>query len=255
MLRIGRTEPVGFASDLHLSEDDPATAQRLLNALDTHAASFAHLFLLGDLFELWVGDDRPDPLADALGERIAGLARAGTRVWAMHGNRDFLLDVPVPGREGPGWARSHGATLLADPCPIVLHDEAALLSHGDALCIDDLEYQAWRRTCRDPQWQHAFLARPLAQRLAMGRSLRKESDAGKRDKPEALTDVNPDEVDRVMAANGVTLLVHGHTHRPGEHRWSAGPQRRRRVVLTDWNAAAGRGALLLWEDGRPRTLD
>lgn len=252
MLRIDRAEPVAFASDVHLSEAEPDTARRFLEALDAHGASSAHLFLLGDLFEMWVGDDCVDPLADALGERISRLARAGVQVWAMRGNRDFLLDVPVPRRAAAGWAAAHGATMLPDPCPITLHGEAALLSHGDALCTDDLPYQAWRRTCRDPAWQQGFLARPLAQRLAMGRALREDSDAGKRQKPESITDVNAAEVERAMLAAGATLLVHGHTHRPADHRWTAGDTPLRRVVLTDWDAAADRGSLLLWVDGRAR---
>lgn len=244
MLRVAAGEPVLFASDIHLSDGEPGTAQRFLAALDSVAPDAAHLFLLGDLFELWVGDDDADALADALGARLQRLARAGVRVWTMCGNRDFLLDVPVPGRSQPGWSATHGATMLPDPCLIDLHGSAALLTHGDALCISDTVYQAWRRTCRDPAYQRAFLERPLAQRRAMGRAIREDSEAGKREKPGALVDVDLAEVDRVMTDAGVALMIHGHTHRPADHRWTAGGIARRRVVLTDWDA--NRGALLRW---------
>jgi UDP-2,3-diacylglucosamine hydrolase len=253
-LRIGRDEPVLFASDMHLSAHAPRTAERFLRALDGHGGSAAHLFLLGDLFELWVGDDTPDPVADVLAARLAALSAGGVRVWLMRGNRDFLLGIPMTGGRTPRFDVRCGATLLPDPYPLDLHGEAALLAHGDALCTDDAVYQAWRHTCRDPAWQQAFLARPLAQRQAMGRAIRDDSEAGRRERTDALTDVNADTVDRVMAEAGVGLLIHGHTHRPADHRWRAGGCERRRVVLTDWDDAAGRGTLLRWEGGAARPL-
>jgi UDP-2,3-diacylglucosamine hydrolase len=262
MLRIPRDEPVLFASDVHLAPETPATAQAFLDALERHAPGVPHLFLLGDLFELWVGDDGADALAARLAGLLASLAAAGTRVRLMRGNRDFLLDVPVPAATGATTATSTapstsapysarcGATMLDDPCPIELHGVPALLAHGDALCTDDLVYQQWRRTCRDPAWQAAFLARPLDERFAIGRAVRETSEAGKREKPGALMDVNAAAVDAAMDGAGARLLIHGHTHRPAVHRWRAGGVDRTRLVLTDWDAAAGRGALLRWEDGR-----
>lgn len=254
MLRIPREEPALFASDMHLSAQAPGTAARFLAELDRHGPSAAHLFLLGDLFEMWVGDDVEDPLADALADRLKRLASAGTRVWLMRGNRDFLLDVPLPGDRTEPYSRRCGATLLDDPCPVDLHGRRALLAHGDALCTDDLVYQQWRRTCRDPAWQAAFVARAPAERLALGRAARDGSEAGKREKPGALMDVNPQTVDAVMEAAGASLLVHGHTHRPARHDWHCGEAPRTRIVLPDWDADAGRGALLAWHDGAARTL-
>jgi UDP-2,3-diacylglucosamine hydrolase len=247
MLRIPRDEPVLFASDTHLSPEAPDTAARFLDALEREGPGAPHLVLLGDVFELWVGDDGADPLAARLADVLSGLAARGVVIRLMRGNRDFLLDVPVPGA-GAFSARC-GATLLDDPCPIELHGVPALLSHGDALCTDDLVYQAWRRTCRDPAWQATFLARPLAERFAIGRGARETSEAGKREKPGALMDVNAAAVDAAMDAEGARLLIHGHTHRPAVHRWRAGGVERTRIVLTDWDAGAGRGAMLRWEDG------
>jgi len=254
MLRVARDEPVVFASDTHLAPEAPGTAERFLAELARHGPAAAHLFLLGDLFELWVGDDGADPLADRLATALARLSAGGTRVWLMRGNRDFLLDVPLPGASAQAFSARCGATLLEDPCPIRLHGVPVLLAHGDALCTDDAVYQQWRRTCRDPAWQQAFLARPLAERIAIGRGARETSEAGKREKPGALMDVNPGAVDAALDAAGARLLIHGHTHRPGHHRWERDGQSRERIVLTDWDADAGRGALLGWHDGQPQML-
>ncbi|MEI7444360.1 MAG: UDP-2,3-diacylglucosamine diphosphatase [Burkholderiales bacterium] len=252
MLTIPRDEPVLFASDMHLAPEAPATAGRFLDALRRHGPGSAHVALLGDLFELWVGDDGADPLADTLASVLRDLARGGTRVWLMRGNRDFLLGVPTPSAPVADYVARCGAVMLEDPTPVSLHGVPALWSHGDALCTDDLVYQQWRRTCRDPGWQRAFLERGLPERFAMGRAVRETSEAGKREKPGALMDVNPGAVDAAMAAAGATLLIHGHTHRPAVHRWEAGGTARTRVVLTDWDA--DRGTLLRWTDGRGEAL-
>lgn len=256
MVRIPRDEPVLFASDMHLSEDTPRTTARFIAAIDRHGPSAAHLFVLGDVFELWVGDDGADATALQLADALARLSAGGMRVWLMRGNRDFLLDAVPPGDAGRTLAFSTrcGATMLEDPTPLELHGVAALLAHGDALCTDDTVYQRWRSTCRDPAWQAAFLARPLAERLALGRSARETSEAGKREKPGFLMDVNPAAVDAAMDAAGAALLVHGHTHRPGEHRWRTAEGDRTRIVLPDWDADAGRGSLLAWRDGRATAL-
>jgi UDP-2,3-diacylglucosamine hydrolase len=251
MLRIPHDEPVLFASDTHLAPEAPATAARFLDALTREGPRARHLFLLGDLFELWVGDDGADPLATRLADTLSALSARGLRIRLMRGNRDFLLDVPLPGAGAAPFSARCGATLLDDPCLIDLHGTPTLLAHGDALCTGDLVYQQWRRTCRDPAWQADFLARPLAERLALGRDARETSEAGKREQAGALTDVDPAAVDAVMDAAGASLLIHGHTHRPGTHRWHRGAAARTRVVLTDWDAGADRGALLRWEDAGP----
>lgn len=263
LLRIAPGQRVLFASDLHLNPADSATATLALNAIDRHSPGAAHLFLLGDLFEMWVGDDGADDLAERLAGLLRGLAARGTRIWLMRGNRDFLLDVPLPdaGPDSPDsphspgpFSRHCGATLLTDPCVIDLHGQPALLTHGDALCTDDTVYQTWRTTCRHPAWQQAMLARPLAERQAIGRQARDSSEAGKREMSGALMDVNQQAVDAAMDAAGVSLLIHGHTHRPAVHRWQHGSVERMRVVLTDWDARGPRGSLLGWNEGRPEPL-
>jgi UDP-2,3-diacylglucosamine hydrolase len=253
MLRIPLEEPVLLASDMHLAPEAPRTAERFFAALAAHGPAAAHLFLLGDLFELWVGDDGADALAERLSTALSRLAAGGTRVWLMRGNRDFLLDVPVPGAR-VGYSAACGATLLDDPCPVLLHGVPALLAHGDALCTDDLAYQAWRRTCREPAWQRDFLALPLADRFSIGRELRGTSEADKRAKSGALMDVSQATVDEALDQADAALLIHGHTHRPGRHAWTRGGVTRERLVLTDWDADAGRGAMLAWREGRAVSL-
>jgi UDP-2,3-diacylglucosamine hydrolase len=253
-LQIARDEPVLFASDLHLSVQTQATLEDALDQIARHSQDAAHLFLLGDLFELWVGDDGADAIAERFASMLSTVANSGTRVWMMRGNRDFLIDVPVPGFGGGAFSQRCGATLLSDPFPVSLHGEAALLAHGDALCTDDLVYQQWRQTCRNPAWQQGLLARSLAERFAIGRTARESSEAGKREMAGALMDVNQSAVDVAMDAAGASLLIHGHTHRPDVHRWQHRGTTRTRVVLTDWDASADRGHLLRWENGAPKAI-
>jgi len=244
-----------FASDVHLDERDPLTADAFFETLAREARGASHLFLLGDLFEAWVGDDDPSPLGERLARALAALDSEGVRVYLMRGNRDFLLDVPVPdpapgpiaGREraqaAPFSARSR-ATMLDDPCPVRLFGTAALLSHGDALCTDDADYQAFRAQSRDPRWQRMFLSRPLGERMAVARALRERSEVEKSAKADYLMDVNPTEVQRTMREAGVTLLIHGHTHRPACHRMQLDRASAVRWVLPDWDGRAGRGGML-----------
>ena len=249
-LRIAREARAAFASDLHLSASDPDTAEMALAALQEHARGCAHLFLLGDLFEMWVGDDGTDALAQRLANFLSAMAADGTSVWLMRGNRDFLLDVRSPHLNMATFSSRCTATLLDDPCLIDLHGVRTLLAHGDAYCTDDTVYQQWRATCRQPAWQQAMLSRSLAEREALGRQAREHSEAGKREQADALMDVNLPAVEAAMEAAHAALLIHGHTHRPALHRWrDAGGTERTRLVLPDWNAGAGRGHVTLWQDG------
>ena len=228
-----------FASDMHLAGQDPATVTAFIEALDRHGADATHLFLLGDLFDLWVGDDNHDAVADALGGCLERLAGGGREVWLMRGNRDFLIDTGAP-----TFSERHHARLLPDPCLIELFGERVLLAHGDALCIDDVPYQQLRAQMRSAQWQRSFLAQPLAGRLDFARNLRSRSEHEKQGKTEMLMDVNETEVRRVMREAGVTTMIHGHTHRPAHHRDEADGVTLHRWVLPDWDAAAGRGGFL-----------
>lgn len=236
MIDVAAHESALFGSDFHLSADDPQTAEQVLAALAQHGPHSEHLFLLGDLFEVWVGDDGADALAERFAGLLQGLASGGVRVWLMQGNRDFLL--------GPSFASQCKATLIDDPTAITLQGRPALVAHGDALCTDDIAYQQWRATCRNAAWQAAFMARPLSERQLMGRQARQASEAGKRERTDEIMDVNANAVAQTLEAAGCDWLIHGHTHRPADHQTSLQGRTLRRTVLTDWSAAQGRSGLL-----------
>lgn len=215
-----------FASDLHLGPDTPAVAARFQQFLAGLGAGDA-LYLLGDLFEVWVGDDDDEA---ALAPILAALAEASARGAALHfmaGNRDFLV--------GDALAARTGMRLLADPHLLVRDGQRYLLTHGDQLCTDDLTYQRFRAEVRDPAWAAAFLAKPLAERKTIARGLRAQSEAGKRIKPMALMDVNPGAVAELLRAHDYPTLIHGHTHRPARHLHRVDDRDCVRWVLPDWH--------------------
>ncbi len=225
-------QAVEFISDLHLQPAEPATVaawQRYLNATTADA-----VFILGDLFEVWVGDDsaaEPGFAADCAAVlRHAAQQRA---VYFMHGNRDFLV--------GADFLQRCGVALLADPCVLAFghghwpsESSRLLLSHGDALCLADTDYQSFRAQVRSPAWQADFLARPLAERQAIGRQMRAHSEAAKQ-AAAGYADVDTAAALAWLHAADAHLLIHGHTHRPADH---ALDPTHRRVVLSDWDAAA-----------------
>ncbi len=220
-----------FISDLHLGAERPHTTRLLLDFLADGARGAAALYILGDLFEYWAGDDDLDGAPQR--EVCAALRRlgtAGTRLYFMHGNRDFLI--------AQDFAAAAGASLLADPCLVDLHGRQALLTHGDILCTDDTDYQKFRRLVRDPAWQRAFLARPLAERRAQIEALRMRSESEKSMKTAAIMDVNAQAVEELLRRHDYPpLLIHGHTHRPGEHALDVDGRRVTRWVLGDWDAS------------------
>ena len=223
---------VDFISDLHLSADEPATFAVFQHYLQ-HTPADA-VFMLGDLFEVWVGDDAvsPDFLArpDASFENACAcvLHAAGKRLalFFMHGNRDFLV--------GRDFMQRCGATLLADPTVLGFAGQRWLLSHGDALCLGDTDYLQFRQWVRSPQWQQDFLARPLAERLGLAREMRRQSEARKRSGAD-YADVDAAAARQWLQAAGARTLIHGHTHKPAVHNLGDGL---RRVVLSDWDAQA-----------------
>ncbi|HEY4530531.1 MAG TPA: UDP-2,3-diacylglucosamine diphosphatase [Luteimonas sp.] len=218
-------------SDLHL---DPARAgiTRLFGAfVEREARAADALYILGDLFEAWVGDDDPSETGAFVADRLAALSASGVPVYFMHGNRDFLL--------GPDYARRAGMTLLDDPTRVRLYGQDVLLMHGDTLCTDDLAYQQFRAQTRDARWQQGFLAQPLAARMAFAQQARAASQARQgalreSGEMETITDVAPDAVAAAFEAHGVDTIIHGHTHRPAVHALDAGGRPRRRIVLGDW---------------------
>lgn len=218
-------------SDLHLAPERPAiTAQFLRFARDTAAQAQA-LYILGDLFEYWAGDDDDDALGIQAAAALQALSAGGTRVFLMHGNRDVLM--------GQALAKRCGATLLADPLLTELHGAPTLLTHGDALCTDDADYQRFRAYARDPANQEKFLAQPLAERREQMRGMRAQSEASKQRKAEAIMDVAPAAVEALLRRHGYPRLIHGHTHRPARHVHEVDGHRCERWVLNDWYERGG----------------
>ncbi|MGQ0547745.1 MAG: UDP-2,3-diacylglucosamine diphosphatase [Betaproteobacteria bacterium] len=233
-----------FVSDLHLSEERPEANERFIAFIEDTARSAAALYVLGDLFEYWIGDDDlGEPFNAVMSGFFANLVRAGVPVHLMHGNRDFLM--------GERFCRATGARLLADPAVLEVGGVKTLLMHGDTLCTDDLDYQGWRRTARSPAWQREFLAQPLeARRRAVG-ALREKSREVIQVKPAEIMDVNEAAVRDAFRRHGVTRLIHGHTHRPGRHELEVDGRRCERWVLPDWY---GRGGYLDVSAAGPRLV-
>jgi len=214
-------------SDVHLSAQQPRTAEAFLRFVAAAPRRAARLVILGDLFEYWAGDDdRDTPLHRRVGAALRGVVDAGCALAVMRGNRDFLI--------GPAAAAAWGATLLDDPAPLAPGSDI-LLTHGDALCTGDAEYMAFRAQVRAPAWQREFLARPLAERKTIIAGLRAQSEAGKGVKSMAIMDVAPEAVRALLERSGATLLIHGHTHRPARHVLRVDGRNCRRVVLPDWD--------------------
>ncbi len=220
-----------FISDLHLAEERPATTERFERFLAREVPGSDALYVLGDLFEYWVGDDG---LELAFPARIAALLRAAARAapaFFMHGNRDFMV--------ASRFCAETGIRLIPDPTVIDLYGERTLLMHGDTLCTGDQAYLAFRAQVRNPAWQAAALAKPIAERVAIARGLRSRSEGAKEGKGEEIMDVAPEAVREALVSAGCRVLIHGHTHRPARHELEAGGHACVRWVLPDWYEGGG----------------
>ena len=246
-----------FVSDLHLDASRPQITSQFLQFLRGEAANAEALYILGDLFEYWVGDDDPQPLAAEIADALHVLAGSGVPIHFMRGNRDFLL--------GDVYAARAGLRILPDPCVIPLYDHPTLLMHGDLLCTGDTAYQAFRRQTRNPEWQRDMLAQPLAKRIAIAQHARAASAAHQQRlheersvhgrtnaagagsagaaglaidvgsaTPEDITDVSTDSVEALFARYGIDRLIHGHTHRSAIHSLPVAGRPCTRIVLGDW---------------------
>lgn len=217
-----------FISDLHLHPEMPRTTQAFLNFLTHYASNSEQLYLLGDIFEAWAGDD---DIADAYHQHIVAALKQcserGVKLFWIAGNRDFLV--------GTEFAKAAGLTLLDDPTLTTIAGLPLVLTHGDAQCTDDHAYMQFRAQVRDPAWQAAFLALPLSQRKTMIASMRAGSRAAQRDKSDQIMDVNQDEINKLFASSKATIMIHGHTHRPACHDEASDHTRRQRYVLSDWD--------------------
>lgn len=219
--------PTLFISDLHLAPEQPATVERFLRFLAETAPTAGAVYILGDLFEAWPGDDLLGaPFPALIVEKLRVLSDRGTALFLMHGNRDFML--------GTAFCQAVRATLLPDPSVVDLYGTTTLLMHGDSLCADDLAYQRIRRQVRDPAWQRAVLDKPLAERLAMAEQFRNQSESAKTGKSDEIMDVNSVAVAEALRQAGCRRLIHGHTHRPARHEPVVDGQHLERWVLPDW---------------------
>lgn len=245
-------EPVAlFVSDVHLHASLPRTTDAFLRFLRLESTRAAALYILGDLFEYWAGDDdASDPFHAGIADALRAVAAAGVAINWIAGNRDFLV-----GRE---FARACGITLLEEPHVVLIARQRVVLLHGDAQCTDDAGYMAFREQVRHPAWQAQFLALPLAQRKAMIDNMRAGSKAAQREKSYEIMDVNREAVDAVFRSSGASIMIHGHTHRPGTHTHVVDGVPRQRHVLPDWDcdAATPRGGwLAMHADGALRRFN
>jgi UDP-2,3-diacylglucosamine hydrolase len=221
-----------FISDLHLSEARAPITRLFLDFLERTVPWAEALYILGDLFEFWVGDDDIDSAFNtAIVQALRRLRDRGTALYFMRGNRDFLI--------AETFAEASGAVLLPDPHLTTLYGTPTLLMHGDLLCTDDVRYQAFRRQVRQPEAQAAFLRRPLAERHAIVGDVKGINEREKNAKPEAVMDVSPQAVAEALRRGGYPRLIHGHTHRPGHHVHQVDSVRCERWVLTDWYGRGG----------------
>lgn len=234
-----------FISDLHLDPSRPEVTNCFLKFLEEAPETVEALYILGDLFEVWIGDDDPDPHSRKVIEALQKFTRARRPSYFIRGNRDVLA--------GRRFCLESRTQLLNETTVIDMHGDRVLLVHGDELCTDDHAYQRFRRHARSPTWRALFLAMPLAVRRWISVRLRKGSNAMTTLKPEEITDVNQEAVENIMREHRVRILLHGHTHRPGIHQFTLDGRPATRIVLGDWYT---QGSVLYWGPAGPelRTL-
>lgn len=227
-----------FVSDLHLEPGRPDISAQFEAFLRGEARGAEALYILGDLFEAWIGDDDPAPEPGRVQDLLADYSASGARCYFMHGNRDFLV--------GEAFAQRTGFELLADPVVHDLYGTPVLLSHGDRYCTDDVDYQAVRKTVRDPAWQRQVLALPIEARRKMAGDARTESAAANASKSMEIMDVNAQAIEVALVEHDVTTMLHGHTHRPAVHDFRLADGRAaRRIVLGDWY---DQGSVGVWSE-------
>ncbi len=237
--------PTLFVSDLHLCSGRPGINRSFFGFLEREARSADALYILGDLFEYWAGDDDlGDPFNATVIAALSRLAGSGVPAYLMHGNRDFVI--------GEAFARASGVQLLPDPTLLSLYGQPVLLMHGDTLCTLDREYQAFRREARSDTWIRSLLEKPLAERKAEIEALRRQSEQEKRNKPAEIMDVAPAEVEAALRRHGYPRLIHGHTHRPARHLHMVDGHACERWVLADWYRA---GSYLACDESGCRAVE
>ena len=227
-----------FISDLHLDAGHPETIQRFMGFMQQEARGATELYILGDLFEAWIGDDDDDPRLTPILSALREATRNGVSCAVMHGNRDFLM--------GEQFCAATGCRLLGDYERIEINGEPVLLTHGDLLCTDDARYQALRGQLRSANWQREFLTKTVAERRKIATDLRQMSAAEIAAKTDDIMDVNQATVERTMREFDVRVLLHGHTHRPAIHRFTLDGRPAQRIVLGAWYE---QNSFVRWDEG------
>lgn len=226
-----------FVSDLHLDAQRPEVTDQFLEFLEGEVLDAKGLYILGDLFEAWIGDDDPDPEKARVLDALRAVTHDGPAGFFMRGNRDFLI--------GETFCKRTGFKLLEDSALVDMYGETVLLMHGDTLCTDDKPYQQFRTVVRNPAWQRDFLSKPLDVRQELASVARAQSEEHMRGSEAEIMDVNQGAVEKALVDNGVNVLLHGHTHRPKVHCFQAGEDPMTRIVLGDWYT---QGSLLRWDE-------
>ena len=237
-----------FISDLHLHQTRPEVTglfKGFIDELLTITTPNPELYILGDLFEFWIGDDYEDPLYSEITNQLKNMVKSGIKTFLMHGNRDFLI--------GENFLSKTGIELLKEPTIFSYKDKNIMLSHGDQFCIDDIEYQAYRKIVRNREWQRSFLSFPIDKRLKILNEARDASIQSQDMKSNAIMDVNENEVAAVIQKNNIDILIHGHTHRPRSHTIDFGTKQSVRLVLGDWSASSTK--IIKWVDAEPQLID
>jgi UDP-2,3-diacylglucosamine hydrolase len=230
-----------FISDLHLEAGQPDIGRQFLSFLAAEARQAEALYILGDLFEVWLGDDDPNPYYTAMKSAIRELTDTGVPVYFMHGNRDFTI--------GADFAAETGVTILNDPVVVDMYGENVLLCHGDSLCTDDTHYQQIRAMTRKPEWLAMMLAKSIEERIAFAIQSRKESMERGESISDEIMDVNQSAVAAALNEHGVNTMLHGHTHRPAVHSIDLADRTATRIVLGDWYE---QGSVVRWDGDGPR---
>ena len=230
-----------FISDLHLEAERPDIGGQFIRFLQTDATEAEALYILGDLFEAWVGDDDPNAHYAIIKMALRKLVDGGVPVYFMHGNRDFMI--------GKKFANETGIKILDDPYPVKMYGQKVLLSHGDAMCTDDVQYQRVRSMTRDPDWQATMMTKPLKERLRIAEEARRQSLERTLNLSMDIMDVNQGAVMRTINEYSADILLHGHTHRPDIHTIELGNRKAKRIVLGDWYT---QGSVVRWDLRGPR---
>ena len=218
---------IAFISDLHLTPEHPDSGDWFRQFMEKAKGKFTQIYILGDLFEVWVGDDGAGPLGqENIQDIIREVADSGIDLFFIHGNRDFLI--------GEDFEKQTGCKILPDPTVITLDGTRVLLSHGDSFCTDDIEHQENRAQMVTSKWKIAFLNKPVEERINTAMEMRQKSEVNKRFKPMAIMDVNQAHLEKVMLEFDVQTLIHGHTHRPARHELEINGKSAQRTVLGDW---------------------